>query len=617
MTFWLNKYRKYPTLIMALAGLMIFQACSPSAPLVTPTQPEPSSTLTLTATPTITPSLSKTPLPTQPLNAPTLPASQASYVLSLADNGYQHLFIYSPEAVSLYRITNGTWDDITPSLSPDGTKVVFASRRNGYFDIYVLDLTTGGTTRVTDSLAYDASPSWSPDGQLLAFESYENGNLNLQIRSATDPSLAPIQLTNDGSLNYSPAWSPKGRQVAFVSNRSGDKEIWVANLDASGADQFVNVSKAPLSDETHPTWSPDGTRLAWSSSGGEMAPGIYVFDIKKSGSSPIYLGIGDSPVWSASQDVVAARLTYPNENYLTAYDSKGLLQLPPVLLPGLLNGISLGSVKLPPSLPDSIKESALTPTPLWTPYLENSTKNLPQGRIGLVPLDGVQAPFPQLNDLTDESFIALRKRLTLETGWDVLANLENAFVPLTSPSDPALGKDWTYTGRAFALNPVLLNANWLLVVRRNFGNDVFWDVYLRPTAQDGSQGVPLTDLPWDLNARYNLDPVAYDQGGKLMETEPTGYWVNLTDLAAKYDWQRLPALTNWRTYFKGTRFNEFALTAGLSWDRAMLEIYPPEVLITPTAVIPPTFTPTRTPWGYKTPTTTRTPTPRPTFTNVP
>jgi TolB protein len=102
-----------------------------------------------------------------------------------------------------------------------------------------------------------------------------------------------------------------------------------------------------------------------------------------------------------------------------------------------------------------------------------------------------------------------------------------------------------------------------------------------------------------------------------MDTIPPGYWVDLTELARRYGWERLPAQDNWQTYFKGTLFNEFALPNGLDWERAMLEIYPPEVLITPTAVIPPTFTPTRTPWGFKTPTPTRTQTPRPTFTPAP
>jgi hypothetical protein len=53
----------------------------------------------------------------------------------------------------------------------------------------------------------------------------------------------------------------------------------------------------------------------------------------------------------------------------------------------------------------------------------------------------------------------------------------------------------------------------------------------------------------------------------------------------------------------------------------MLQLYPPDIFVTPTVVIPPTRTPTETPKGYRyktaTPTVTFTPTPRPTFTPSP
>jgi TolB protein len=89
-----------------------------------------------------------------------------------------------------------------------------------------------------------------------------------------------------------------------------------------------------------------------------------------------------------------------------------------------------------------------------------------------------------------------------------------------------------------------------------------------------------------------------------MDSAPSGYWFDLTALAAQYGWERRPALTNWRTYYAGGRFNELAFTQGLDWRTAMLQLYPPEVLVTPTMVIPPTRTPTRTPLWYRTPTST-------------
>jgi hypothetical protein len=96
-----------------------------------------------------------------------------------------------------------------------------------------------------------------------------------------------------------------------------------------------------------------------------------------------------------------------------------------------------------------------------------------------------------------------------------------------------------------------------------------------------------------------------------------GYWFDLTAAGIQFGWDRLPALTNWRTYYAGARFNELAFTQGLDWRNAMLQLYPPEILVTPTVVIPPTRTFTMTPRGYRPPTATRTPSPTLRPTNTP
>jgi hypothetical protein len=42
----------------------------------------------------------------------------------------------------------------------------------------------------------------------------------------------------------------------------------------------------------------------------------------------------------------------------------------------------------------------------------------------------------------------------------------------------------------------------------------------------------------------------------------------------------VPALGNWRSYYQGALFNEFAFRSALSWEEAMLELYSPEELAT-------------------------------------
>jgi TolB protein len=483
----------------------------------------------------------------------------------------------------------------------------------------MLDIPSAAITRLTDSPAYEGAPSLSPDGLWMAYEAYSGdqpAGLDIYIRPVSG-SEAPIRLTENPSADYAPVWSPLGRQIAFVSDRSGVPQIWLADLDKTGEQRFRNLSQDLLSQDDHPAWSPDGHSLAWSA----VKDGYHSVMVMKFGSGdqpdqpPRLIGSGDQPTWDPNGRLLLATLLTPNQTYLVAYplDSSGIV-IPPMRMPGSITGLVWSNATLPPVLPADLQEAAhVTPTPLWQPVI-TVVPGMPGGRQEVVPLKDVEAPYPMLNDLVNESFQALRSNLALSAGWDLLSTLENAYIPLTSSLDPGRTGDWLYTGRAFAFTPLPMNAGWIVVTREDFGQDTYWRVYIKARYQDGSVGMPLHNRPWDFSIRYSGDPHSYEQGGALAEAVPPGYWLDFTQMAAAYGWQRLPALLVWRSAYQEARFNEFALTEGMDWKTAMLEIYPPEALIIPTQLVPPTRTLTPTPRWFQSPTPTATPTFRPTWT---
>ena len=52
------------------------------------------------------------------------------------------------------------------------------------------------------------------------------------------------------------------------------------------------------------------------------------------------------------------------------------------------------------------------------------------------------------------------------------------------------------------------------------------------------------------------------------------YYVDFTELAADYGWTRVPALDGWQSHWDAIRAWHFERADGLSWDAAMLEVYP-------------------------------------------
>ncbi len=399
-----------------------------------------------------------------------------------------------------------------------------------------------------------------------------------------------------------------------------DADIWIADLNKT-ENRFSNVTNTPQAAEDHPVWSPDGSHLAWAASPQTSDyDGIYVWGAGEPEKPAVWVGTGDWPAWNPAGDELITMVNAANKELLAAYTLRGQPVLLPTALPGDLHGLLWPNLELPSPLPEAYQAAAAaTPETLAQPGVAPQDE-VPAKRLYVVPLQDVDAPYPQLHVLVDQSFAALRKRVIADAGWDALASLENAYIPLTTALDPGLQQDWLYTGRAFAINSLMANAGWMAVQREDVGAQTYWRVYLRTNSQDGSQGEPIQSPPWDLNARYALDPTKYEAGGNYAAVPP-GYWIDLTALAQAFGWERLPALTNWRNYYSGARFTEFVQTGGLDWYSAMLQLYPPDALLTPTAVLPPTATPSKTPIPTKTPgpspTASNTPLPTSTWTPLP
>ena len=80
----------------------------------------------------------------------------------------------------------------------------------------------------------------------------------------------------DNTVNEeNPDWSPDGTKIAFSSDRDYNGEIYIMDIDGSNQKNITNTSNF---DESDPSWSPDGTKIAITSIGEEMK--IQIIELK-------------------------------------------------------------------------------------------------------------------------------------------------------------------------------------------------------------------------------------------------------------------------------------------------------------------------------------------------
>ncbi len=154
------------------------------------------------------------------------------------------------------------------------TKIYFVSSRSGTKEIWAMDYDGENQHPITHLGAISLSPRVSPDNSRIAFASLGRRGWDIRMYSLLLGRLVSFPAGLAGGSNQSPAWSSDGTKIAFSSSRSGDSEIWVVNTDGSNLHRITYFNGPDVS----PAWNPrTNAQIAWVS-GRTGLPQIYIMD---------------------------------------------------------------------------------------------------------------------------------------------------------------------------------------------------------------------------------------------------------------------------------------------------------------------------------------------------
>ncbi len=246
-------------------------------------------------------------------------------------------------------------DDYSPAISPGGKWLVFASNRLQNAELYLMDIATLELQQLTHTDELDEyMPAFSPDGQSIAFvtERTRGGMMLPPVQaSGSDPSRAAIYLMDVDGRNQralidvegadrAPVFSPDGKKIAFeskaptaASTDDGNDaeiddtlEIYVIDIDGTNKTQLTHNNV----DDGHPTWSPNGKQIAFTS----MVENIYqIFVVNATGGTAKQLTFSEASHYHPTFTPDGKRIIYisSGDNHYTIWmmnaDGKNKTQL--------------------------------------------------------------------------------------------------------------------------------------------------------------------------------------------------------------------------------------------------------------------------------------------------
>ncbi|MDD5250516.1 MAG: Tol-Pal system beta propeller repeat protein TolB [Rhodocyclaceae bacterium] len=185
---------------------------------------------------------------------------------SLGGQGFVHTT--GQLRATAHRIADFVYEKLTGEPGIFATRIAYVVKSTGRFELQIADADGGNAQTALASREPIISPTWSPDGTKLAYVSFEAKKPVVYVHDLAS-GRRHVAANFKGS-NSAPAWSPDGKRLAVVLTKDGNSQLYLLNADGSGVTRIATSAGI----DTEPQFSPDGQAIYFTSDRGG-SPQIY------------------------------------------------------------------------------------------------------------------------------------------------------------------------------------------------------------------------------------------------------------------------------------------------------------------------------------------------------
>ncbi|MDR2111737.1 MAG: Tol-Pal system beta propeller repeat protein TolB [Candidatus Accumulibacter sp.] len=168
-----------------------------------------------------------------------------------------------------HRIADFIYEKLTGEPGVFATRIAYVVKSGAArYELHIADADGQNAQAALISREPIISPTWSPDGSRLAYVSFENKKPIIYVHSLVNG--RRVVIANFKGSNSAPAWSPDGRKLAVTLSKDGGSQIYLINADGSGVQRLSTGSSI----NTEACFAPDGQTLYFTSDRGG-SPQIY------------------------------------------------------------------------------------------------------------------------------------------------------------------------------------------------------------------------------------------------------------------------------------------------------------------------------------------------------